>query len=77
MVSTNQFNHQVSFSIYSLEQKSALKIFDMSGRLIEERIISSLGNQNVQLGEKWTNGVYMARLVSGENISPAIKLVKK
>ncbi|MBK7963999.1 MAG: carboxypeptidase regulatory-like domain-containing protein [Bacteroidetes bacterium] len=77
MASPNPFNHQVSLSIYSLEQKSALQIFDMSGRLIEERIISSLGNQNVQLGEKWTNGVYMARLVSGENISSAIKLVKK
>jgi choice-of-anchor B domain-containing protein len=75
--SPNPFNHQVSLSIYSLEQKSTLQIFDMSGRMIEERIISNLGNQNVLLGENWTNGVYMARLVSGENISSAIKLVKK
>ena len=64
-------------SIHSLEQKSTLQIFDMSGRLTEERMISTLGNQNLMMGESWSNGVYMARLISGKNISSAIKLVKK
>ena len=75
--SPNPFSNQVMISIYSLEQKSTLQIFDMSGRLTEERMISTLGNQNLIMGESWSNGVYMARLISGKNISSAIKLVKK
>lgn len=75
--SPNPFNNQVMITIYALEQRSTLQIFDMSGRLVEERMVTTLGNQNLLIGETWTNGVYMARLVSGENISSAIKLVKK
>ena len=75
--SPNPFNNQVMISIHSLEQKSTLQIFDMSGRLTEERMISTLGNQNLMMGESWSNGVYMARLISGKNISSPIKLVKK
>ena len=75
--SPNPFSNQVMVSIHSLEQKSTLQIFDMSGRLTEERMISTLGNQNMTMGESWSNGVYMARLISGKNISSPIKLVKK
>lgn len=75
--SPNPFGHQVTISIPALEGSAVLQIFDLSGRLIEEKNISSAGLQHLAIGEGWEDGIYMARLVSGSGMSNAVKLVKK
>jgi len=76
MASPNPFNTQVIITIAERESKATLQIFDMSGRIVEERALISNNKQTLLLGENWQPGVYMARLVSGDGFSQATKLVK-
>ena len=62
-------------SFYGLMQVMGKDFIDWNNPY--NSMISTLGNQNMMMGESWSNGVYMARLISGKNISSPIKLVKK
>jgi hypothetical protein len=56
-----------------ISQKAHLLIYDISGRIIEERTVTP--NTTVRVGSKYINGFYIAKLIQGKN-SVTVKLIK-
>lgn len=71
----NPFNNKVSIRWTSPEEGAVMKIYDVSGREVFETTLA--GNSGtVETGVEWPSGYYLARLISGNEIS-FVKIVKQ
>jgi hypothetical protein len=61
--------------INSTEEKVAIKIYDMMGRLLELHYVNSIEVSNQKLGTNLPSGIYNVVVNQGE-ISKSVKVIK-
>lgn len=60
----------------AITKAATIQVFDMEGRMIEERFISPSTTQ-LTIGSNWSKGIYMIRLLDENRIGSAKRIVKQ
>jgi hypothetical protein len=53
-----------------------VRVFDMTGKLIEDREVAPSALENLQLGAEWASGVYNVIVAQDDQVK-TIRMVKK
>jgi hypothetical protein len=62
--------------INGTEEKVAIKIYDMMGRLLESHAVNSIEVNNQKLGTNFPSGIYNVVVIQGE-VSKSVRVIKK
>jgi hypothetical protein len=58
------------------EEKINIKVYDMTGRLVEQNEMSIQGLSDQQLGDHYPSGIYNVVLTQGEQVK-TVRVIKK
>jgi putative heme degradation protein len=70
---TDNFNVSLSTSN---DNKVAIAVYDMIGRLIETRDVNPRESSDVRIGDKYPSGVYNVVVTQGEEVK-TLKVIKR
>jgi hypothetical protein len=73
----NPFADNFNISVTTVsEENFTVKVYDMTGRLLETRNATLLDMQTLQVGDRYPSGVYNVILTQGENVA-TLRVIKR